>query len=84
MFSEGDVSYVYLQHNNVYIVALTRRNSNVTSVFVFLERLVEIMKEYFGTLEEESIRDNFTLVSIVCPFFAPGRITRDRQTASRW
>jgi hypothetical protein len=62
VFVEGDVSYVYLQHNNIYLVALCRRNSNVTAVFVFLERLVEIMREYFGTLEEESIRDNFVLI----------------------
>jgi len=62
VFADGDVSYIYLQHNNIYIVALTRRNSNVTSVFVFLERLTEILREYFGTLEEESIRDNFVLI----------------------
>jgi hypothetical protein len=43
-------------------VALTKRNSNVTAIFVFLERLVEIMREYFGQLEEESIRDNFVLI----------------------
>lgn len=40
------------QHNNVYVLALTRRNSNVTAVFVFLEKLVEVMREYFGQLEE--------------------------------
>lgn len=51
-----------VQHNNLFIVALTRRNSNVTSIFVFLERIVEIMREYFGELEEESIRDNFVLI----------------------
>lgn len=55
VFSDGDVSYVYVQHNNIYLVALTRRNANVTSVFVFLERLIEILKEYFGTLEEVSM-----------------------------
>jgi AP-1 complex subunit mu len=53
---------LHLQHNNIYIVALTRRNTNVTSLFVFLERLVGILVEYFGTLEEESIRDNFVLI----------------------
>ena len=51
-----------LQHANIYLVALTKRNSNVTAIFVFLERLVEIMREYFGQLEEESIRDNFVLI----------------------
>jgi AP-1 complex subunit mu len=62
VFLDGGVNYVYIQHNNVYIVALTRKNSNVLTILVFLERLVEIMKEYFGSLEEESIRDNFVLV----------------------
>ena len=51
-----------VQHNNVYVLALTRRNSNVTAVFVFLEKLVEVMRDYFGQLEEESIRDNFVLI----------------------
>lgn len=53
---------MYLQHNNIYVLALSRRNSNVTAVFVFLEKLVEVMTEYFGQLEEESIRDNFVLI----------------------
>lgn len=50
------------QHNNVYIVALTRQNSNVACLLVFLDKLLEILREYFGTLEEESIRDNFVLI----------------------
>ena len=62
VFEDAGVNYIYLQHNNVYVLALTKVNSNVTAIFVFLERLVDIMKEYFGTLEEESIRDNFVLI----------------------
>lgn len=62
VFTVEGVNYVYIQHNNIFIVALTRKNSNVTSIFVFLERLVDIMREYFGQLEEESIRDNFVLM----------------------
>ena len=62
VFSDGGVHYAYVQHNNIYLVALTQRNTNVTALLVFLERLVEIMKEYFEVLEEESIRDNFVLI----------------------
>lgn len=62
VFTVNGTTYIYIQHNNIFIVALTRRNSNVTSMFVFLERLVDILREYFGTLEEESIRDNFVLI----------------------
>ncbi len=42
VFSDGGISYIYIQHNNIYIVALTRKNSNVTAILVFLERLVEV------------------------------------------
>jgi AP-1 complex subunit mu len=62
VFAEDGVSFVYVKHNNLYLVALTRKNSNVMVILVFLEKLVEIMNEYFGSLEEESIRDNFVLV----------------------
>ena len=62
VFAEDGVSYVYVKHNNLYLVALTRKNSNVMVILVFLEKLVQIMNEYFGSLEEESIRDNFVLV----------------------
>ena len=90
VFTEDGVNYVYVQHNNLYVLALTRKNSNVMVILVFLEKLVEvraraprpplvatrppspspsttrcarqIMREYFGSLEEESIRDNFVLV----------------------
>jgi AP-1 complex subunit mu len=62
VFAEDGVSYVYVKHNNLYLVALTRKNSNVMVILVFLEKLIEIMNEYFGSLEEESIRDNFVLV----------------------
>ena len=43
------------------MLALTRRNSNVTAIFVFLEKLVEVMREYFGQLEE--VRREWELVT---------------------
>ena len=42
VFSEDGVNYVYVQHNNVYLVALTRKNSNVVMILVFLEKLIEV------------------------------------------
>ena len=81
------------QHNNVFLLALTNKNSNVCLILVFLYQLVsvrssavcqvlwssapltlvsplcrhdrplpQVFKEYFGTLEEESIRDNFVVI----------------------
>ncbi|XP_002158238.1 AP-1 complex subunit mu-1 isoform X1 [Hydra vulgaris] len=58
----GDVTFVYIKYNNLYIVAITKANSNVALIFSFLHRLVRVFTEYFKELEEESIRDNFVLI----------------------
>ena len=42
VFVEDGISYVYIQHNNIYILAVTRKNSNVAAILVFLERVVEV------------------------------------------
>jgi AP-1 complex subunit mu len=61
LHDEG-VTYIYLQHSNVYLLAVTRQNVNATAVMVFLHRLVDVFKHYFEEVEEESIRDNFVTV----------------------
>lgn len=44
VFTEDGVNYVYVQHNNLYVLALTRKNSNVMIILVFLEKLVEVRR----------------------------------------
>ena len=44
------------------VVAVGKRNPNLTVIFSFLHKLVEILVDYFRQLEEESIRDNFVLI----------------------
>ena len=50
------------QLSNLYLCAVTTRNSNVALILTFLFRLAQVFKDYFGTLEEESIRDNFVII----------------------
>lgn len=54
--------YLYIRHSNLYLLALTKRNTNCASILLFLHRLVAVFTEYFKTLEEESIRDNFVII----------------------
>ncbi|RKP26670.1 AP-1 complex subunit MU-1-like protein [Syncephalis pseudoplumigaleata] len=61
VLSDKGVHYLYIRHNNVYLLALTRKNSNATSILLYLHKLAQVYTEYFKTLEEESIRDNFVL-----------------------
>ncbi len=44
------------------VLALTKRNSNVMTILLFLHKIISVFTEYFGQLEEESLRDNFVLV----------------------
>ena len=59
---DDGVSYIYLQHSNLYLLAVTRENVNAAAVLVFLHRLLDVFRHYFQEVEEESIRDNFVVV----------------------
>ena len=62
IFTEEGTTYAYIKYNNLYLLSVTRQNSNVALMLVYLYRLVDVFKEYFGELEEESIRDNFVII----------------------
>ena len=57
-----DWQYLYIRHSNLYLLALTKRNTNATEILLFLHKIVEVFTEYFKELEEESIRDNFVVI----------------------
>lgn len=60
---QGDgVTYVYIKHNNLYLVAVTRKNSNVATILTYLHKMKEVFEQYFQDLQEESIRDNFVII----------------------
>jgi len=60
---QGDgLSYVYVKHNNLYLLAITRKNSNVATILVYLHKIRQVFEEYFKDLQEESIRDNFVII----------------------
>jgi len=58
----GGETFVYVQHNNLYLCAVTCKNSNAALIVSYLYKLASVFKDYFGTLEEESIRDNFVCI----------------------
>lgn len=62
VFTEEGFTYVYIKHNNLYLMTVTKRNSNVALMFMYLYRLVTVFKDYFGELDEEAIRDNFVII----------------------
>ncbi|KAK9171529.1 Adaptor complexes medium subunit family protein [Cryptosporidium meleagridis] len=62
IFSSKLITYCWIKYNNLYLVLLSRKNSNAIMMITFLYKLIEILKDYFKVLEEESIRDNFVVI----------------------
>jgi len=56
-----ECTFAFIKHSNVYVVATTRKNSNIAMLFALLHRICQVMQEYFKEVEEESIRDNFVI-----------------------
>ena len=61
-FTIDDVHYIWIRHQNIYIVAVGKRNINVALTFSFLYKLKDILIDYFNVLEEETVKDNFVLI----------------------
>lgn len=58
----GEVAFIYIKHTNVYLVAISKTNTNAALVISYLYKIVRVFTEYFNELEEESIRDNFVII----------------------
>lgn len=58
----GDITYLSVKHEDVYLLAVSKRNTNAMVVLNFLYQLVDVLKDYFTTVCEESIRDNFVIL----------------------
>lgn len=54
--------FYFHKHNDLNLVAISRKNNNAVLVFTFLHTLVAVLESYFKDVQEESIRDNFVIV----------------------
>ena len=61
-FTIDNVHYIWIKHQNIYLVAVGKRNINVALTFSFLYKLRNILVDYFNILEEETVKDNFVLI----------------------
>ena len=62
MILEG-TSFMYMKHTNIFLVAATRGNPNVSLIFEFLTQKLRILKSYLGDkFTDENVQANFTLL----------------------
>ncbi|VVT58666.1 uncharacterized protein SAPINGB_P006323 [Magnusiomyces paraingens] len=58
----GSTSFLHIRHENLYIVGITRSNVDAGLVFEFLYKLVDLGKSYFGTFDENVVKNGFALI----------------------
>jgi len=54
--------FLYIKHGNMFVVAVSNGNAQVAIAFQFLHEVVNVFKNYFGTFDEDSIKNNFVLI----------------------
>ena len=47
VFTEKDVTYVWIRVNNIYMVSVQKGNPNVAMVLTFLYKVRDVFKSYF-------------------------------------
>ncbi|CEF67920.1 AP-47 [Strongyloides ratti] len=56
------INFCFIRHRNLYLVSMSKKNSNVTMILSFLYKCVEVFVAYFKDFEEESVRDNYVVI----------------------
>ncbi|KAJ3306592.1 hypothetical protein HDV03_004721 [Kappamyces sp. JEL0829] len=55
-------TFFHVKQENLIIVAVTNGNPNSCLVFEFLYKLIKLGKSYFGVFNEDSVKNNFSLI----------------------
>ncbi|ONH66361.1 AP-2 complex subunit mu [Cyberlindnera fabianii] len=55
-------TFLHIKHGNLWIVAVTRSNTDAAVIFEFLYSFENLLLQYFGALTEELITDYFSII----------------------
>jgi len=61
VFTIDGITYVFVRESNLLLLAVAKKNSNITVILLFLNHILRVMTDYFGEVTEETIRDNFVI-----------------------
>ena len=54
--------FFFKRVKNIIFLLVSKRNSNAILAYSFLYKLIDVFREYFKEIEEESIKDNFVVI----------------------
>eukprot|EP00689_Sawyeria_marylandensis_P002790 EC824540.1.p1 GENE.EC824540.1~~EC824540.1.p1 ORF type:complete len:147 (-),score=50.28 EC824540.1:160-600(-) len=62
IFEESGYNFFFVKHKDLFIVMVSKTNSNAMMIISYLHSIIKVFQFYFKELEEESIKDNFVVV----------------------
>lgn len=67
---DNGVTYMFVQHSNVYLMIASRQNCNAASLLFFLHRVVDVSKFFSFSLKVPSFFRVFDVMAMVIGFQA--------------
>ena len=55
-------AFFSVKNDNILLVAVSNSNPNACFIFEFLYKIVKLGKSYFGIFNEESVKNNFSII----------------------
>nr|KAJ3423182.1 hypothetical protein HK105_000997 [Polyrhizophydium stewartii] len=75
VLSISNMNFFHVKTENIFIAAVSRTNPNAALVYEFLYKLIRLGRSYFGKLNEDAVKSNFTLIyellDEICDFGFP-------------
>ena len=62
LFNVDGINFIYIKTDDLYIVISTLDNSSPNYYLEVLDRIIKVIKDHIGILNEETIRKNFVLI----------------------
>lgn len=62
IFLEDKITYLHMKRNGLYFFFTTKFNVSPSITMELLNRVIHVLKDYCGVLNEEAVRKNFTLI----------------------
>ena len=62
IFSSKNLTFFYLEHQNIRILVVTKGNANSMMIFSFLNSFLSLLIEFLGNVDSDNVRDNAIMI----------------------
>lgn len=62
IFTSKNLTFFYIEHQNIRILAVTKGNANSMMIFSFLNSFLTLLQEFLVHVEADTVRDNAIMI----------------------